>query len=730
MLVAKGAVIFDDSFLVTRLPALFHPPRPAPLGRGLGLPRWARVLVWCLAGGLASVAIVGAAELRALSAVTALTPEQAARGEAVVVRGTVTFVEPGLVFFQDESTGTYFRPTHEGVLAPGAEVEVTGRTAPGGYVPGLEAATATVLRSGPLPPVIDATYEDLASGRLHYRRVGIAGVVRALSALSESRSLLRVAVGSRVVDVWVEAPLGDQRTLVDARIRVRGVAVGAINNRRQLVQPYVRALDWSDVEVLQSGVPEGSVPPTVATEILTYGGANLPGGRVRVAGTVMAYFGRGMMYLRTEKQALGVRLAEAEPMQIGDRVEVLGFPEMGRFTASLVDAKLVDRRPGPLPEPVRVRIEDLFQGAYDGDLIEVTALVTDTYRAERERIVVLQEKERRVRVALLDRAAVMPVVGSRVQVTGISRVSVTEGVGYSSQPESISVYARTADDLRVLERPSGWTVQRLALISSILGGAIFLALLWIALLRRQVRRQAEAARRQIEAEAALEERNRLARDFHDTLEQELVGLGLRLDAITTRDLDDKRRTLVEASRDLVSRIQAETRNLVGDLRDPRGRFDDLGLAFEDLLELNATEGGPAIILERPRDRTLLPAVVVHNLRMIARESVTNALKHARASRIEVKFSAEAGMLTMVIADDGHGFDVTRELHGKTGHYGCVGIRERCRKMGATVNWASASQGTTVVVRLPLAAGASSGASPISEPRATDVTEMSGRGGRT
>lgn len=686
--------------------------------------RYARLLAGWL---VAAVTTVEGAAMQRLSEVTSLTPEEASRGASVVVRGTVTFVEPGLVFFQDETTGTYFRPAQEMALAPGAEIEVTGRTAPGAYVPGLEAATSTVLRHGPLPPVIEATYEDLVSGRLHYRRVGLTGVVRALSALSESRSLLRVAVGSRVLDVWVEAPLADKRMLVDARIRVRGVAVGAINNRRQLVQPYVRALGWSDVEVVQAGVPDKTVPLTVATELLTYSGANTPGGRVRVAGTVMASFARGMIYLRTDKQALGVRLTEAEPVQLGDRVEVLGFPEMGRFTASLVDATLVDRRAGPLPQPVRVRIEELFRGAYDGDLIEVSAVVTDSYRTDREPIIVLQENERRVRVSLLDRSTVIPVVGSRVQVTGISRVSVSEGVGYSSQPESISVYARTADDLRVLERPSGWTVQRLALISSILGGVVFLALLWIALLRRQVRRQAEAARQRIETAAAWEERNRLARDFHDTLEQELVGLGLRLDAIATRDLDDKRRTLVEASRDLVSRIQAETRNLVGNLREPRGRFDDLGLAFEELLELNAAEGGPVITLELPPSPILLPAVIVHNLRMIGRESVTNALKHAHASRIDLKLATEGETLVMTTADNGRGFDVTRELQGRTGHYGCVGIRERCRKIGATVKWESTGAGTRVSVRFPLRAATSAGNSAPAGARETDGPELAERG---
>lgn len=666
-----------------------------------------RLFICAVAVGIASLGVAGkAAGAQGISAVASLAPDEAREGVELTVRGTVTFAERGVMFFQDDAAGSYFRPREALALAPGTVVEARGRTAAGAYVPGLESAEVTVLREEPLPAAVEATYEDLLTGRFHYRRVSIDGVVRAVSTLNESRSLLRIAVGARVLDVWVEAPLAQNRVPVDSRVRVHGVAVGSINTRRQLVQPYVRALGWSEVMVLKPGVPDEAVPRTGA-ELSTHSVAQGPSGRVRVAGTVMASFTRGMLYLRTDKSALGVRLAVPVPIQVGDAIEVVGFAEMGRFTASLVDAKLVARQPGPEPAPLPLRIEDLFRGSFDGDLVQVTAKVTDMYRTDRERIIVLQENERRVRVSLLDPAGEVPVVGSLVQVTGISRVSVTEGVGYSSQPEAISVYARTPRDLVVLERPSAWTVRRLALISAILGGVIFFAVLWIALLRRQVRRQAQVARHRIETEAALEERNRLARDFHDTLEQELVGLGLRLDAVPTEDLDERRRTLISASRDLVSRIQAETRNLVGDLRDPRGRLGDLEHAFEDLLELNSNQEGPMIALHIPSDLPLLSAAVVHNLRMIARESVTNALKHAAANNVAVTLERHQRELVLTIADDGRGFDAAKESRGKTGHYGCVGIRERCGKIGAAVAWKTApGEGTVVQVRLPLAGQAS------------------------
>ena len=72
-----------------------------------------------------------------------------------------------------------------------------------------------------------------------------------------------------------------------------------------------------------------------------------------------------------------------------------------------------------------------------------------------------------------------------------------------------------------------------------------IALAWVALLRRQVARQFAVIEGKAQREAIIEERQRIAREFHDTLEQELAGLSLRLDAATPRVEDEKARGLLE-----------------------------------------------------------------------------------------------------------------------------------------------------------------------------------------
>jgi signal transduction histidine kinase len=229
-----------------------------------------------------------------------------------------------------------------------------------------------------------------------------------------------------------------------------------------------------------------------------------------------------------------------------------------------------------------------------------------------------------------------------------------------------------------------------------------LAGLWIAVLRRQVRRQTAALRRRIESEAALEERHRIAREFHDSLEQDLTGLALRLDAVATRTFDEKGRQIIDVSRGLLSRIQAETRNFVSDLRDAAENDGDLASALEAAATRLDSADGVEVRVEFAGPPPPLPVATVHQLRMIARESVTNALKHARAGRVTIDVAVVGATLRLRVTDDGRGFDATLETRGKSGHFGCVGIRERARKVGAQVTWRSGpGQGTTVEVTLPL-----------------------------
>lgn len=636
--------------------------------------------------------------------IRSLSIADAQQGLPVRLTGTVTFIgAPGSVFVQDETAGTFFRPASTEPLEAGDVVEITGRTHVGYYLPGIGVSPFRIVGRAPVPPAVDTDYGDLIAGRYHYQRVAIEGVARSQSESAGGGGLLRVALGARIVEVRVEDGGAVERALVDSRVRVEGLAAGVINSRRQLVQPFLRTLDWTAISIRVPAVPEEAVPRVSASELLTFRVAGRDNHRIRIGGVVTAPPAPGLLFVRSEQTAFAIRPVQAFEVEVGDRIEVLGFPQIDRFSASVVDARLVQREPGSPPEPVAMTLAGLLEGLHDHDLVAVTARVTDTYRIEGDVVLTLQDGQQVAR-ARVPAPGVGIAVGSLVRVVGICQVESSVESGYNARPEAVGLRLHSARDMTLLESPPWWTVRRLLVILAVFAGIVLLAGLWIAALRRQVTGQTAALRQRIESEAALRERQRIAREFHDSLEQEMAGLGLRLDAATTRMLDDKGRSLLSACRCLVSRIQAETRNLISDLRSPSEQAGDLVVALQELAQCPPGPAPAAVRLEVVSAPPRLPAGTVHHLRMIAGECLANALKHSGAASIAIRLEARPGQLTLAVTDNGCGLASASDTQGRAGHFGCVGIRERCRTLGAGVGWRSEpGRGVTVTIDLPLTA---------------------------
>lgn len=657
--------------------------------------------------------------------VRSLSPAEAESGLQAKLRGVVVYVEsPSAIFVQDETSTTFFRVTPpQAAPAVGDEIELTSKTRMGLYLPGLADTTFTVIGHRELPPGIPVQYDDLHFGRYHYQRVAVEGIVRSVLPAAGNRSHVRLAMGSRVIEVRIDAPPPEQ-SLVDHRVRITGLAAGQINApRRQLIQPYLRVNDWTEVRVLAPAPPAADVPPLSAEELLAFSVRGLGEQRVRLEGVVTAAFGGELAFLEQAGSAFAVRFGRAATLAPGDRVSVVGFPSMDRFSASVVDAEVLTRTPGPAPAARDIdSIDELYgksgdqrPGRHDGHLVRVTATVRDAFKSE-EGTTLLVQGGRRTATVRLPELEEIPPAGASVRLTAVCQVeTAVSGSGFQSRPGLISLRVTSAAGVEVLSTPPWWTPRRLSSVLAVLIGITLLAGLWIASLRRQVRRQTAALRHRIEAEAALEERQRIAREFHDTLEQELAGVSLRLDALATRELDDKGRNLIAASRNLVTRIQTETRDLISDLRDPTESAGDLTAALAAVAARQSADHGVEVRLEPTPPLPPLAATIVHDLRMIARESITNAIRHGRATHIVLEVSAREGELVLRVTDNGCGFDAAMANEGRRGHFGCSGMRERGRKIGAEITWESVlHKGATVTVTVPLRPGTAT--TPAAAPR--------------
>lgn len=665
--------------------------------------------------------------------VRALPPDRALESVPVDLEAVVGFIEApggGTVFIQDETGGTFFRaPDRTQPMKPGDRVHVKGTSMPGLYLTGIIAQSYEVLGSGDPPVPAPAGYEDLATGRYHYQMVQVEGIGRRLSVPEENHSVLHLALGSRVVEVRVDAPLPDgMEDWVDARLQITALAAGGINDRRQLVFPYLRVSDWSEVRILKPAPAVADLEALPAARLLRFDPGRIPefGHRVRTMGKVLAAFPDGQVFIRDLKAevqvpssppikplvlpsenarpaALAVRLASPQLLKPGQLVDVAGFPNMDGFSASLVDAVLVKEATPVVHgmEPVQVTLKEIASGTLDADLVRLEVELVDAYRTGEGWELRLLSGALPIRALLPEAEDIQDLrPGSLLQLTGICRIESSTDQGFRSRPERAMLMLRGAEDLVVLSAPSWWTVQRLVGLVGLLLALVAGGLLWITLLRRQVAKQGEALRRRIAHEAALEERQRIAREFHDTLEQELAGLSLRLDAAVTRPLEEKARRLMETSRHLVSRIQTEARNLVADLRADPESVTDLSAALQELADRTLSDLLQVTVQVEP-PLPALPVHVAHHLRMIAQEAVTNVLKHAHATSIALGLKMQEGLLCLTVSDDGLGLDQT-STQGQAGHFGCMGIRERCLRIGAQVEWLNIlPHGTQVRVTLPL-----------------------------
>jgi signal transduction histidine kinase len=234
--------------------------------------------------------------------------------------------------------------------------------------------------------------------------------------------------------------------------------------------------------------------------------------------------------------------------------------------------------------------------------------------------------------------------------------------------------------------------------------------------------------RRIKAEwrAVLAERSRIARELHDTLIQGFSGVTMQLQALAARLPESSERSTLEEVIGDAGLCLREARRSVAGLRSAADGGPGLAAAVAQAARAITELHDVRLLLRLGRSPTGLTADVEYNLLRIMQEAVTNAVKHAGASTIEVILDASPPQLRLSVRDDGVGFNADGGEHPRGEHYGLIGMRERAAQIGATLRLASESgRGTTVALELPTApasapvpnGGASTGRQPAAE-RAT------------
>jgi signal transduction histidine kinase len=226
------------------------------------------------------------------------------------------------------------------------------------------------------------------------------------------------------------------------------------------------------------------------------------------------------------------------------------------------------------------------------------------------------------------------------------------------------------------------------------------------------RQRAEEAHREVLrrlAAAEETERGRVSRELHDRLGQDLTALKLGLQVIRKQGLGSTavRESLTKLE-ELTDHLMRDIHRLAWELRP--AALDDFGLEMalrRHVDEWAALSGVPVDFHSQGMGSSRLPPQLETTLYRITREALTNVIRHANAKRVSVLLERQAERVSLIVEDDGQGFDATATLRAPAtqGKLGLLGMLERATLAGGSVEIESKpGGGTTVFVRIPLGGG--------------------------
>ena len=683
--------------------------------------------------------------------VLSLPADRALSGVAVSLQGVVTVAQPdwgGRFFLQDATAGIFVENVSDRHPVPGDLIRVTGASHPGGFAPIITQPRWEKLGTAPLPTAKPVPIDQVMAGLEDSQRVEISGTVRTVRVDEYALVFHLVSGGYRFQAIVPRAAVSEPQLLVGAKVRLRGTAATSFNAQlRQLITMVMYVPLASDfiVEKALSGDPFAA-PVLPLNSLGQYRRGRELNERVHVKGTV-TYQRRGEdLFLQDTNRGIHVKSHQLTPVNTGDVVEAVGFLDFERFLPVLQDA--VYRKTGEpraLAEPRPVAISELQAGNRHAELITLQGKLLDRarrqvgHRSEAATELTLQNSNTvfTVEVPVYSPDTPEPVIaiGSRVEATGTCLMEIEE----DGALHSLTMLAPGWDHVRVLQKPSWWTPQRLLIGLAVLIVVLVIAITWVVMvsksnaalqvvIRDKVKAQEElqqahdllehrvaertaqlkhemTARKEAEVhfKATLAERTRLAQELHDTLEQSLTGIGLQLD--TAAKLVEKDPAAgnrhVGLARSLMTQSQLELRRSIWDLRSRELEEFDLPsvmrLSAQQILEGTHV----AVKVETTGDVRAPCEVVEENLLRIAQEALTNVIKHAGASEVRISLDFGPQAVTLRVKDNGRGFTPDNCPGAREGHFGLLGMSERAKRLNGHLRVTSTpGSGTCLEVKVP------------------------------
>jgi signal transduction histidine kinase len=651
-----------------------------------------------------------------IAKVRALPPEAAARQLPVRLDATVIFFDHNSsqtsLFVQDNTACTYVAPIHlSGTyscmnLEPGSRVRIEGFTNEGRFFPIIWEKRIELLGKGPLPEPRRISEDELLSPALDSQWVEVPAVV---TGVQSDRYMFTLAVDVHGWKLKARLPR-DERSyekaaaLMNRPVRLHGI-VGIIGNpERQMTGIYffVPSLD----QLIPTDTPAASVTPSLraATELLR--NSDTPSTLVRVAGVVTQVDGNDF-YLRDARGSMLVRAAQKIEIAPGDQVEAEGFAAMASYRPVLRARKVTVTGRTDLPQPIPIDFTPAKLPYYHDEFVMLDAELLARNKGTTESVLQCRVDDWFFE-ALLPPDAPLPkglTPGDRVQLAGICELTTTHPISFDWTVDGFRLHLPKTGGVVILSHAPWWTLRHLLFALGILGAVAFVAIVWVVLLRYRVKAQTEIIGTKIKQAGVHEERQRIARELHDSVEQGLASLSMHLGGIsdeieeTPTGVPAPIRTSVQLAQKMLHHCRLDARASIRDLRNIELEQRGLPGALRELLPGAMAGCGATFQIEVAGEPRPIDAMAENHLLRLAQEGVANAAKHAAAGNIAVDLDYKPESVTMTIHDDGCGFDPAAPV--LDGHFGLRGIRERANKLQAAIAIDSApGKGTTIRVVVP------------------------------
>ena len=674
------------------------------------------------AGAAAQTAGPTLPTLTTVSAIRALSQDEAARGYPVAVRATVTHVDESAhvsLIIHDGVLGQFVVPPDNPASVPlwlelrrGDLVEIEGHTERGGFAPNIHPNAVRRLGTGSMPRARQIPFAAMLTGRHDCEYVEIEGVIQRMWLPSDPkvRTLFAdVAYEDGVVRAtfW-DFKDGDPARLVDSRVRLRGNIGTLFGSTAQLRGVSLFVGRTADVGVLEPPPDPFGLPARSVRSLYNYSPAGEVNRRIRVRGIVTGYrrgrpvdlrdftstapfrHQRSVLYVDDGTGGARVEAEQFPDLRVGSIVDVAGFPAVTPGKPILTNALVTVAGQGIQPAAVRLAGANVLTPDNDATLVRMDAQWLSVLANPADRTFVL-----RVGETVFDAELDGTEMGRLDRIRPGSVVAVTGVYSYQSGPApSFRLLLRSAEDVVLLSAAPWWTLQHTGVMAAILSLGAWGVVIWA---------RASGRRKRQQYQAVLTERTRVGRELHDTLEQGLSGIALQLEAVaaTLRTSPVRAQQSLDVARQMLRYSLEETRRSVLDLRSQALESRDLPGALTELAR-QMTEGMPVAAHVRVEGaRARLDASHEHHLLRIGLEALTNALKHSGADRIDLVLRFDADGVTLVVRDNGRGMGEGAQDF-PSHHFGLQGIRERVDKIGGVLSIDTAiDSGTSLSVTVPV-----------------------------